>query len=77
MNWFRQVRQRIVKLGKQNTGQRTTYTHREQRVIGTTENFTVYNVINDRLFIKMPRTSMYISIGEAKALRDILSASLK
>jgi hypothetical protein len=79
MNWLRQVQNRIARLIAQNRGQKTEYTYPEekQKIIGVTEHFTVYNTIDEKLFIRMPGLSMYITVGEAKALRDLLSDSIK
>lgn len=77
--WFRQVQNRMARLIAQNTGQKTEYTYPEekQKIIGVTEHFTVYNAIDGKLFIQMPGLSTYITVDEAKALRDLLSASIR
>ena len=62
----------------QNCGKKTHYIdadpiYREkQYVVGQTKHFTVYNVLDDKMFLQMPGISMYISLAEAEELCDLL-----
>jgi hypothetical protein len=49
-----------------------------QKLIGSTEHFTIYTVspTTHKLFMVMPRTSMYIDVDEARQLYKLLLTSI-